>query len=587
MSSIYGKLNHAKNEIRVIEIEQGRWDDDISCRLKVVSLDRLLRPRYDTLSYTWGSSTDPRAINVNKQTINVSANLFEALRALRHTFKTVTIWADALCIDQTNNPEKSKQVELMGRIYKQGRQTWVSLGSPHERWADGTWSPAHHLPGDAHVLKRLMRGIRRVLWHHLMFRRSRQSRLGANHVFDAFRLMRGRSVEDELDNAGRQNQELATAMLTWLVTHDYWSRVWIVQEIALSQKDPICVFGRHQVPLLSLDTIVQDWRDDMPSLGQAISDWWKEKLHSEPRRVGWSPEVGKGVDRAQEICMLRDEFLSMWKLRYAGSMPMLRALQIASHRRASVAHDHVYGLRSLLPGNEQELLQPDYDISIPELYPSVTKLLLRNGNSASLLCAAVGTSQQNEHELPSWSLDFSQPLRLPVQRTSVDEHKDPNGDNPSEPKILRLRGNYLGEYITTCLPRSSTSDMVENDPVLLSFLASNIYEEDKKGGKRRKTRTVIDQQHHNLDSSSLHQRYVLFSTDQGSVGKCASDVQQGDEIWAFAGSKTVFVLRPMLVNKEDPWLGKRYRLVGSCDFFGQGTDDVDTEGRVTQTVEII
>ena len=53
-SKIYRDLDHTKNEIRVIEIEPGQWNDDIRCRLKVVSLDRLLRPRYDTLSYNMG-----------------------------------------------------------------------------------------------------------------------------------------------------------------------------------------------------------------------------------------------------------------------------------------------------------------------------------------------------------------------------------------------------------------------------------------------------------------------------------------------------------------------------------------------------
>ncbi|KAF2870557.1 heterokaryon incompatibility protein-domain-containing protein, partial [Massariosphaeria phaeospora] len=199
---IYGNLDYVKNEIRVIKIAPGRWDDELFCRLKVVSLDRFLSPRYDTLSYTWGSSKTTRTIRVDKQSVDVSANLFIALRALRRTFRTVTIWADALCIDQENNSEKSTQVALMGRIYKQGRQTWVSFGCPDER------SVGH---------------------------------------------------EDNLDDQGLENRRIATSMLTWLACHDYWSRVWIVQEIALSHKDPICIFGRHQVPLLSLDTVFSDW----------------------------------------------------------------------------------------------------------------------------------------------------------------------------------------------------------------------------------------------------------------------------------------------------------------------------------------
>ncbi|KAF2854154.1 hypothetical protein T440DRAFT_442650 [Plenodomus tracheiphilus IPT5] len=288
-SEIYGNLDHTKSEIRVLKIEPGRWDDDISCKLKVISLDRLLEPRYDTLSYTWGSSESTSSIIVNGRTIAVSTNLFTALRALRRTSMTATIWADALCIDQKNNSEKSRQVALMGRIYKKGRQTWVSLGCPDER-ATG--------------------------------------------------------LEDSLDDPGQQHQKMAASMLTWIATHEYWSRVWIVQEIALSQKDPICLFGRHQVPLLALDTVFSDWTD-----GGFLSQAWQ--------RAGWSPEIGKGVARVEEICLLRDEFLSMWTLRLTGSMELLRTLQFASYRRASIPHDHIYGLLSLLPANEQQLLEPD------------------------------------------------------------------------------------------------------------------------------------------------------------------------------------------------------------------------------------
>jgi hypothetical protein len=60
----------------------------------------------------WGNSENTKTINVNKQTTVVSTNLFTALRALCHISKTVTIWADALSIDQKNNSEKSNQVGL-------------------------------------------------------------------------------------------------------------------------------------------------------------------------------------------------------------------------------------------------------------------------------------------------------------------------------------------------------------------------------------------------------------------------------------------------------------------------------------------
>lgn len=277
---IYQKLNYMKNEIRVLQIEPGRWDDAISCRLKVVSLDRLPKPRYDTLSYTWGSSGSTKVISVDRHTIDVSTNLFTALRALRRRFVTVTIWADALCINQKSNREKSKQVALMGRIYQQGCQTWISLGCPDENWADGSWSPPFRLPESAPLLKRLIRGVWRIFWHYLILRRSRRSKLGVEHVADALRLMKLTRSDHDMDDLDRQHERTATSMLTWIANHEYWSRVWVVQEIALSRYDPICLFGRHQIPLLSLDTVFSDW------------------MSPEPEGSRCSPEIEKNVFRA-------------------------------------------------------------------------------------------------------------------------------------------------------------------------------------------------------------------------------------------------------------------------------------------------
>jgi hypothetical protein len=589
--NIYGPLNHANNEIRVIRIKPGRWDDDISCSSKVISLDGLLRTGYDTLSYTWGNPKDTKTIRVDQQDINVSTNLFMGLRAVRRTFTTATIWADALCINQKDGQEKSNQVTLMGRIYKQGRQTWVSLGYPDEKWADRSWSPAPHIPEKARMLNRLIRGVWRLGWHHLVLRRSRNSRLGVNHISDAVRIVRAAGPEPDPDNPGQEHEKIALSMLTWLACHDYWSRVWIVQEIALSRYDPICIFGRHQIPLLSLETVFDSW-----SKGNilAFEDW----------EAVWTTKVGKGLNRAQEICLLRDEFLSTWKLRLTGSMELSRALQLASYRRASIAHDHVYGLRSLLSTKEQESLQPDYSLSVRELYASVTNLLLQEGNSTNLLCAAVGTRQLDEHDLPSWSLDFSKPLTLPAREADSEELGDFSGELIGS-GVLQIQGRDLGEKITHVYSDNILGDL-RHDPVVSKILSTEIWERNtyrKEGLEWYREDTETDSQQANLkaqsggqansvkgasDSSNHDGRGLeLFLTGQGKLAKCSKGVLQGDEIWAFVGSKTTFVLRPLPEEEEGHPARRRYSLVGPCIFLTEVTNTTNGPGLETQLIEIV
>ncbi|KAK8058990.1 hypothetical protein PG994_009438 [Apiospora phragmitis] len=159
-SSIYQELDHTRNEIRIIRINPGQRQDDVSCQLETVSLDG--KPKYDTLSYTWGSSKDTSTIYVNDQPVRVSVNLWDSLRRVRHAHKAITLWADALCIDQFNEGEKSQQVAMMGQVYRQGRQTWISLGLPDENWANGQWSPSPIADKNGGRLMRLVRGIWRL-----------------------------------------------------------------------------------------------------------------------------------------------------------------------------------------------------------------------------------------------------------------------------------------------------------------------------------------------------------------------------------------------------------------------------------------
>ncbi|KAK6850205.1 HET-domain-containing protein [Apiospora arundinis] len=459
-AGIYQELDHTRHEIRIIRINPGQRQDDVSCQLETVSLDR--RPKYDTLSYNWGNSQDTSTICVNGQLVKISANLLDALRGVRDARKTVALWADALCIDQSNESEKSRQVAMMGQVYRQGRQTWISLGLPDEDWANGAWSPSPIADKNVGRLKRLVRGIWRLFWNHLVLHRSRLSRLGVTHVSDAVRLLE-RLESKKLDENYRKDGDMAKAMLTWLATREYWKRVWVMQEVALSRKDPICLFGQHRIPLLSLESVFLNWRDGgvMP-----LTNWGEGGL--KPREqasivVKLPPDVSSGINRAREICLLRDE---LWTFRASKRPPLTlaRCAQLASHRRTSVAHDYIYGLHGLLSLEDQERVPVDYGLSIPELYASATKVLLRNDNSAGLLGAAVGIDRKNAHGLASWALNFSSPVKLPAFRTDNEIYGfPPEQSTSSKAYALSIKGSYLGQHVIKTASQDLTSDNIVDE----------------------------------------------------------------------------------------------------------------------------
>jgi hypothetical protein len=74
---------------------------------------------YNALSYTWGSSKTPAAMICNGVGFPIRANLDGALRALRDFEGTDQyLWVDAICINQSDNDEVSKQVSNMFVIYE-------------------------------------------------------------------------------------------------------------------------------------------------------------------------------------------------------------------------------------------------------------------------------------------------------------------------------------------------------------------------------------------------------------------------------------------------------------------------------------
>jgi len=132
-------LRLSTNEIRVLILARGTKNDKPTCCLerRILQVDGSPRApssptRYAALSYVWGSPANPRAITCNGADFFVSRNLFDALVALQ-TMPTVVpnaLWIDAICINQADNDEKTKQIALMGAIYSRAPETIIWLGAP-------------------------------------------------------------------------------------------------------------------------------------------------------------------------------------------------------------------------------------------------------------------------------------------------------------------------------------------------------------------------------------------------------------------------------------------------------------------------
>ncbi|KAK1849314.1 HET domain-containing protein [Colletotrichum chrysophilum] len=115
----------------------------LSCNLDEINLDN--PPDYFALSYTWNGETPSEPLTIGNAQVDTSQtsgsrllitpNCAAALRVFRKSLhrlinrrKSVTLWVDAICIDQSSNDDKSTQVAMMAEIFHRAKRVAVCLG---------------------------------------------------------------------------------------------------------------------------------------------------------------------------------------------------------------------------------------------------------------------------------------------------------------------------------------------------------------------------------------------------------------------------------------------------------------------------
>ncbi|KAE9365613.1 HET-domain-containing protein [Stipitochalara longipes BDJ] len=178
-----------------------------------------------------GTGLVPSKITMNGQTVRVLQNLRAALAAIRDIEKPRMIWIDALCINQADVDERSKQVAIMDKIYHRATKVLVWLGEAAD---DSHLLFGHEIPRDDWGLE----------W------------------------------------GGRRDRRYAEAMLA-LDSRPYWRRVWIIQEVLLARSlDLLCGTKR-----MSLDEYRRTFRSLLNKLGKLTGDG----MDILQRRLGESP----------------------------------------------------------------------------------------------------------------------------------------------------------------------------------------------------------------------------------------------------------------------------------------------------------
>ncbi|PVH83611.1 hypothetical protein DL98DRAFT_454726, partial [Cadophora sp. DSE1049] len=115
-------------QVRLLKLLPGSQPERIRCKLVSGYLES--KPSYEALSYSWGSSKDQHHdVWIDGVSAPVRDNLYDALLSLRRPCHERVLWVDAICINQSNDKERSSQIPRMGEIYGQADKVFIYIGA--------------------------------------------------------------------------------------------------------------------------------------------------------------------------------------------------------------------------------------------------------------------------------------------------------------------------------------------------------------------------------------------------------------------------------------------------------------------------
>ncbi|KAK5661140.1 hypothetical protein OQA88_11030 [Cercophora sp. LCS_1] len=304
-------------------------------------------PHYEALSYTWASGLLPSNALVPTSSvaaeIQLGGNLVSALKQLRYEKMPRVLWIDAICINQGDEEERNLQVKRMGLIYSLAQRVVVWLGPEGD--------------DSAHALAALQILASQV---ELTIDNSLCATPGASEPdwYHPFHTLPHRIFDGKTWSA-----------IESLFRRAWFSRVWVLQEVALANRFAVVHCGGSSLPWLDLRKAIGILRAKQSTPGhiQSILD---------PQVPGIPPPAMR-------------------------SLP--RLLNVVRRRRCQVPHDKIYGVLSLASPALASLIEPRYNMPASRVLTDVSLAHLQLTHRLELLqfCGTT-TAGQRLPEAPSW-----------------------------------------------------------------------------------------------------------------------------------------------------------------------------------------
>lgn len=389
-------------------------------------------PKYTALSYTWGPPVEDKDIDTGAKKIhhpfpypqlpgklNVTPNLHDALLQLQRSRHSEYLWIDAICIDHSTTEEKNHQVNMMCDVYEQASSVLVWLGKEDES-----------LPVVRGLLDRLSAYAHRA---HDLPNKTDDAR------FELAKVAAGRPMEADLANENRGipnfNDE-ERQVLSAFFGRRWFSRIWVVQEVALAKKVDI-LWGSTKLPWATMAHFIDDWH--VANTFKAA--WWtpneaaKREGDGTMRRASFIREISKFVSgrptyRSQPEPV--DDGLQDEQRDERTAQIFTEVVHATRWHCSEDPRDKVFGLLGVMQKATRLLNLPDcpikadYSKPVAQVYQEATSYILHNVGDLLPLSMVSDRSLVQRQDLASWIIDFSVPGSDSVGMLNASQQGWPN-----------------------------------------------------------------------------------------------------------------------------------------------------------------
>ena len=228
---------------RVVELFPYRQSQfgPVGIRLKQIDLDDPNHPAYIAISYAWADQTPTEVIECHGKQLSITPILLFALKRLLDEGRNVYVWADALSINQSQDPEstaeRAAQVRKMHVIFSQAEEVVVNFGDISRN--------------DEDMLDHLQRyaTVDESRWNEAC-------RQHTEYFQDQYSMFRRQLFDPFAEFGLPSSSSLFWAQLDEFLSRHWFRRLWVIQEYVLARTLRFMI-GQGQVLPQAIDTGIE------------------------------------------------------------------------------------------------------------------------------------------------------------------------------------------------------------------------------------------------------------------------------------------------------------------------------------------